>query len=119
MSATEPSCCTASVTLPAAIGAGLIRLFASFADDAAWLPSTTTAPVLQYEPQAFVMWARTRPAARRQSRELLGLGVGQPGHGRPTTRPISGSTVSVTGQGPAILMLSGGSSAPRHRGARH
>jgi len=45
-----------TATLPPSLGTGPIRLFASFAGDATWVPATTSVPVILYTPSSFVIW---------------------------------------------------------------
>jgi RHS repeat-associated protein len=47
---------SATVTVPASLGTGPIRLTASFGGDAYNVPASTSVPVILYQPQSFVIW---------------------------------------------------------------
>ena len=55
---------SAMVTIPLSLGTGPIRLTASFAGDTYNVPASTSAPVILFQPQSFVIWGGNAVAPR-------------------------------------------------------
>ncbi|HKO59512.1 MAG TPA: carboxypeptidase regulatory-like domain-containing protein, partial [Thermoanaerobaculia bacterium] len=55
---------TATITVPASLGTGSIRMNIEFAGDVFYVPASTSAPVILFAPSSFVIWGGNATAPR-------------------------------------------------------